>query len=182
MYVYIYIYIYTHTHTYKFTRRETRGASPGGVGVHLLADLLCELLLMGLIEHRDRQTSRSDLLFLIHVHVPNVLPDPGALNYCMHTCPENTMLDLLELSASVLCIWKFDMGFETLKLLFCLFLHIDILITDRKTGFLTHGCLVLRPCQVVRGRYAHHCARHPRWPQWFGTDPFRAALLRVRGE
>ena len=34
------------------------------------------------------------------VHVSLSLPDPGALNSCMHTFPENTIMDLLWLNTS----------------------------------------------------------------------------------
>ena len=45
------------------------------------------------------------------LHVKNVIPDPGAVNYCMHTFPEIIMDRLMYL----------DMGFKTLDFKLCEF-------------------------------------------------------------
>ena len=54
---------------------------------------------------------------ILKIPVLNVIPDPGNLSYCMHTCPErNDGFTMVHLTHTYV---YFDMECETLKLICC---------------------------------------------------------------
>ena len=86
-YIHIYIYIYTYTHTCTeiycniATEHATSAAAEFGGEIHNVSRNRARTQVLP-------QAQKSHVFTEVARLVPSGLPDPAALNHCMHTFPE----------------------------------------------------------------------------------------------